>query len=290
MIPKKIHYVWVGHNPKSPLIKECLTTWKKKLPDYEIIEWNESNFDMHENRYLEEAYQAKKWAFVSDYIRARAIYEQGGIYLDTDVRVLKKLDPLLKNQAFIGFENNDYLSAAIFGAEAYHPFIKDILDWQQIIEDDTGTKPTRAVCNRKTFSYIMANEGIRKSIYPANNGIGLITEAVIKDFIFQATGIDVVIYTKKYIDEAGVTKQYIADDTFVMFPEGSLGNTWFGTTPEESDLRTSKVANVDITDTGVAVTTIQKADPVTVETKVSMICLPSFERADQVLIADVTPE
>ena len=97
MIPKKIHYVWVGHNPKSPLIKECLTTWKKKLPDYEIIEWNESNFDMHENRYLEEAYQAKKWAFVSDYIRARAIYEQGGIYLDTDVRVLKKLDPLLKN-------------------------------------------------------------------------------------------------------------------------------------------------------------------------------------------------
>ena len=167
--------------------------------------------------------------------------------------------------------------------------IKDILDWQQVIEDDTGTKPTRAVCNRKTFSYIMANEGVRKSIYPANNGIGLITEAVIKDFIFQATGIDVVIYTKKYIDEAGVTKQYIADDTFVMFPEGSLGNTWFGTTPEESDLRTSKVANVDITDTGVAVTTIQKADPVTVETKVSMICLPSFERADQVLIADVTP-
>ena len=131
MIPKKIHYVWVGGNPKSPLIKECLATWKKKLPDYEIIEWNEDNFDMHENRYLEEAYQAKKWAFVSDYIRARAIYEQGGIYLDTDVRVLKKLDPLLKNQAFIGFENNDYLSAAIFGAEAHHPFIKDILDYYQ---------------------------------------------------------------------------------------------------------------------------------------------------------------
>lgn len=131
MIPKKIHYVWVGHNPKSSLIRECIATWEKNLPDYEIIEWNESNFDMHENKYIEQAYQAKKWAFVSDYIRARVIYEQGGIYLDTDVRVLKKLDPLLNNQAFIGFENNDYLSAAIFGAEVHHPFIKDMLDYYQ---------------------------------------------------------------------------------------------------------------------------------------------------------------
>lgn len=129
MIPKIIHYVWVGDVPKSPIINECIATWKKKLPDYQIIEWNESNFNMHENRYIEGAYAAKKWAFVSDYIRARAIYEQGGIYLDTDVRVLTKLDSLLADRAFIGFENNDYLSAAIFGAEKGHPFIQDILDY-----------------------------------------------------------------------------------------------------------------------------------------------------------------
>ena len=129
MIPKKIHYIWVGNNPKSSLIEECIATWKNKLPDYEIIEWNENNFNVHENKYIEQAYQAKKWAFVSDYIRARVIYEQGGIYLDTDVRVLKKLDPLLNNRAFIGFENNDYLSAAIFGAEMNHPFMKDILNY-----------------------------------------------------------------------------------------------------------------------------------------------------------------
>jgi mannosyltransferase OCH1-like enzyme len=73
MIPKKIHYVWVGHNPKSPIIEECIATWKKKLPDYQIIEWNEDNFDMHENRYIEQAYAAKKWAFVSDYVRARCL-------------------------------------------------------------------------------------------------------------------------------------------------------------------------------------------------------------------------
>lgn len=129
MIPKIIHYVWVGRNPKSKLIQECIATWKKKLPNYQIIEWNEDNFDIHENSYIEQAYTAKKWAFVSDYIRAKAIYTQGGIYLDTDVRVLDRLDPLLNDKAFIGFENNEYLSAAIFGAEKDHPLMKDILDY-----------------------------------------------------------------------------------------------------------------------------------------------------------------
>lgn len=129
MIPKIIHYVWVGRNPKSKLIQECIATWKKKLPNYQIIEWNEDNFDIHENSYIEQAYTTKKWAFVSDYIRAKAIYTQGGIYLDTDVRVLDRLDPLLNDKAFIGFENNEYLSAAIFGAEKGHPLMKDILDY-----------------------------------------------------------------------------------------------------------------------------------------------------------------
>lgn len=129
MIPKTIHYVWVGHNPKSKIIQECIATWKKNLPDFKFVEWNEDTFDMHENKYIEQAYQAKKWAFVSDYIRAKAIYEQGGIYLDTDVRVVSDLTPLLNDRAFIGFENNDYLSAAIFGAEKDHPFMQDILDY-----------------------------------------------------------------------------------------------------------------------------------------------------------------
>ena len=106
MIPKTIHDVWVGHHPKSKIIQECIETWKKNLPDFKFVEWNEDNVDMHENKYIEQAYQAKKWAFVSDYIRAKAIYEQGGIYLDTDVRVVSDLMPLLNDRAFIGFENN----------------------------------------------------------------------------------------------------------------------------------------------------------------------------------------
>lgn len=165
----------------------------------------------------------------------------------------------------------------------------DIVKWKETIEDDTGVAPTRAVCSRKTFGYIQANENIRKAIYVMSNGTGLITEQVVKDFLFQAVGVDTVVYTKKYIDEAGATKAYVADDTFVLFPEGALGSTWFGTTPEESDLMSSSVANVSIVDTGVAITTSKKVDPVNVETKTSMICLPSFEAADQVFIADVTP-
>lgn len=129
MIPKKIHYVWVGGNPKPKKIQKCMKTWKKHLQDYEIIEWNESNFDIHENKYVEQAYKAKKWAFVSDYIRAKAIYEQGGIYLDTDVLVLDDLHTLLKNRAFVGFENKDNPFTAVFGAEAGHPLIKDMLDY-----------------------------------------------------------------------------------------------------------------------------------------------------------------
>ncbi|KRL62677.1 glycosyltransferase family 32 protein [Lactobacillus psittaci] len=129
MIPKIIHYVWVGGNPKPDKINTCMKTWKKHLGDYKIIEWNESNFDIHENKYVEQAYKQKKWAFVSDYIRAKAIYEYGGIYLDTDVLVLDNLEELLSNKCFVGFENKDNPFTAVFGAEKGHPLIKDMLDY-----------------------------------------------------------------------------------------------------------------------------------------------------------------
>lgn len=166
--------------------------------------------------------------------------------------------------------------------------ISDIQAWKEYIEDQTGVKPKRAVCSRKTFGYIMKNENIRKSLYPANNGIGMVTEKIVKDFIFEATDVDIAVYTKKYADENGTPTAYVPDDTFVLFPEGDLGNTWFGTTPEESDLLSKKDVDVSIVDMGVAVTVTQETDPVTVKTKASMICLPSFEAIDYVLIADVT--
>lgn len=133
MIPKKIHYVWVGGNPKPPKIQKCMRTWKR-LKGYEIIEWNESNFDIDAHPFVRAAYDAKKWAYVSDYIRAWAIYHQGGIYLDTDVFVIRTLDDLLNDRAFVGYERPDYPFTAVFGAEKGHPFVKKMLDYYDNLE------------------------------------------------------------------------------------------------------------------------------------------------------------
>lgn len=107
MIPKVIHYCWFGGKPLNKLGKKCLQSWKKYFPDYEIIEWNESNFDFNCCQYVREAYQAKKWAFVSDYARYKILYEQGGLYFDTDVEVIKPFDDILEKGAFMGCENPD---------------------------------------------------------------------------------------------------------------------------------------------------------------------------------------
>ena len=165
--------------------------------------------------------------------------------------------------------------------------INDIKTWQDGREDETGIRPTRAIMSRKTFNYILKNETIIKSIYVLSNGQAALSETRAKEYIMNETGVDIVVYTKKYKNEDGAIVPYIPDDTFIMIPTGSLGKTWFGTTPEESDLMSGSSANVSIVDTGVAVTTMKREDPVNVETKVTMIALPSFEGADGVVIADV---
>lgn len=128
MIPKKIHYVWLGRGEKSELIKKCIESWKKILPDYEIIEWNEDNFDINSNQYLKEAYENKKYAFASDYIRLAVLYEYGGIYLDTDVEVLKSFDDFLNLNAFTCFESNGYFTTAVIGAKKKNKWINDMLN------------------------------------------------------------------------------------------------------------------------------------------------------------------
>lgn len=128
-IPKKIHYVWVGGKEKPKDIKKCIKSWGKYLKDYEIIEWNENNFDIESHPFLAAAYKAKKWAFVSDYIRAYVIYHEGGIYLDTDVILLDNFDQFLHHDAFVGFENDTHPFTAVFGAKKHHPFVKEMLDY-----------------------------------------------------------------------------------------------------------------------------------------------------------------
>jgi len=130
MIPKIIHYCWFGGAPKSALIEKCMASWRLYLPDYEIVEWNEQRFDVNANLYVKQAYSARKWAFVSDYVRLYAIANQGGIYLDTDVEVFRSLDRFLEHAAFTGFENfKGTLSpiTAVMGARRNHPWICELL-------------------------------------------------------------------------------------------------------------------------------------------------------------------
>ncbi len=130
MIPKVIHYCWFGGNPKPDIINKCIESWKKFCPDWEIKEWNETNFDINEVPYMKEAYDSKKWAFVSDVARLLVIYKYGGIYMDTDVELLSTLYSLTDYEAFFAFESERNINTGLgFGAVKHHKIIKAMLDY-----------------------------------------------------------------------------------------------------------------------------------------------------------------
>lgn len=128
MIPKVIHYCWFGKKPLPKMAKKCIRSWKKYCPDYQIVQWNEDNFDVGRNLFMQQAYNAKKWAFVSDVARLMIILEQGGIYLDTDVELVKPLDSLLDFDAYFGMEGTMINTGLGFGANAGNPVVKAMLD------------------------------------------------------------------------------------------------------------------------------------------------------------------
>lgn len=134
MIPKIIHYCWLGGAPKPQSVLRCIRSWKKFCPDYEIREWTEKDFDVMQHEYTRQAYETKAWGFVTDYIRLWVIYHYGGIYMDTDVQVIKDLTPLLEHSAYVGFERDEYVNLGHgFGAEKGHPFIKAHMDMYDTI-------------------------------------------------------------------------------------------------------------------------------------------------------------
>lgn len=127
MIPKKIHYCWFGQSKKPKLAQKCIASWKKYCPDYEIVEWNESNFNIHEYPYAKYCYEHAKYAFLSDFVRLMVIYEFGGIYFDTDVELIKSPDELLEYEAFYGFENNTNIATGLgFGAIPKHKTVESM--------------------------------------------------------------------------------------------------------------------------------------------------------------------
>ncbi|WP_094603515.1 hypothetical protein SPSIL_010470 [Sporomusa silvacetica DSM 10669] len=131
MIPKKIHYCWFGYGQKPKLAAKCMESWRKYCPDYELIEWNENNFTINCNRYVKQAYEKKKYAFITDYVRLHALYYHGGIYMDTDVEVVKPLNVFLQHNAFSGFESPAHVPTGIMACEKKFPLFKELLDYYE---------------------------------------------------------------------------------------------------------------------------------------------------------------
>ena len=188
MIPKIIHYCWFGRGEKPELAQKCIASWKKYMPDYEIIEWNEDNFDIHRNGYTEMCYLQKKYAFLSDYVRLLVVEEHGGIYFDTDVEVLKSFDGLRNHKAFFGFENDQYIASGLgFGAEQHADVMKQMVDaYEPYLSGENGVTGcpalnTEAVvkCGAKADGTLQDLNGVviypKDYFNPLNNNTGVLT-------------------------------------------------------------------------------------------------------------------
>ena len=162
MIPKIIHYCWFGRNPKPKLAEKCIRSWKRYCPDYEIIEWNEDNFDIESAPlYVRQAYEARKWAFVTDYVRLWALTAYGGIYMDTDVEVVKPLDEFLVHHAFSGFEDPQHIQTGIMGCEKdnalFHLWREQYDTLSFVMDDGSYNLQTNVI----TITDYMIQHGIR---------------------------------------------------------------------------------------------------------------------------------
>ena len=159
-IPRIIHYCWFGKGEKPEIVKKCIASWKENLTDYEIKEWNEDSFDINSNEFVRQAYENKKYAFVSDYVRVYALYNYGGIYLDTDVEVIQDFDKYLENESFWGFEIGNYVATSTIGAAKENKLIKKFLDsydGKTFLNEDGSFNVTT---NVKIVSEIFENLGV----------------------------------------------------------------------------------------------------------------------------------
>ncbi len=199
MIPKIIHYCWFGKKDLPELEQECIKTWEKILPDYTIKVWNESNFDVNCCQYVKQAYERKKFAFVSDYARVYALYNEGGIYLDTDVEVLKSLDVFLNNSGVLGFENKTFVGTALMAFQKGNKIMKDMLDYYNLTNyiDNNGNE--NITTNVTLLNKILIENGLK----PENS--------------FQKI-IDIAIYERDYFFPKKIDEQHfrITENTYTI--------------------------------------------------------------------------
>lgn len=169
-IPKTIHYCWFGKGQLPELAIKCINSWKKFCPDYEIVEWNENNFDLNMNKYVEQSYEKRKFAFVTDYVRLWVLYNFGGVYMDTDVELVKNIDCFLEHPAFSGFENNLLVPTGIMGSVKHNNWIRLLLqdynDLQFIREDNSldCTTNVERISKKTRENYVLNFDGTFQDI------------------------------------------------------------------------------------------------------------------------------
>ena len=227
MIPKIIHYCWFGSKQLPPLAKRCIRSWKKYLPGYEIKLWNESNFDVNIIPYVKEAYKAKRYAFVSDYVRSWALYNYGGVYFDTDVELIKPVNQVLTWGGYMGFESspnskNLHVNPGLgMAMERRHPFLKEMLD----IYDGLHFINSDGTHNLKSIVYITSEVLVRKGL-KRSDGIQCINGIFIypKEYFNPYDGNHFVITEKTisihYFSGSWITKK----ERFMKWIESHFGN------------------------------------------------------------------
>lgn len=159
-IPRVIHYCWFGRGEKSKKIQKCMRSWQNVLPDYIWQEWNEDTFDIQANAYVRQAYDAKKYAFVSDYVRLFALYRYGGIYMDTDVEVLQPLDRFLTHRAFSGFEDDGHVPTGLMSAEPMHPVMGKLMNMYEDKNFERADGSLDLTTNTAVISRYFAERGL----------------------------------------------------------------------------------------------------------------------------------
>lgn len=174
-IPKKIHYCWFGGSSKPEIVVRCIESWKRFMPDYELYEWNEENYDCHKVPFIDEAYRMKKWAFVSDYVRFDVLNQYGGIYFDTDVELLKPIpEDILDKGAFTGMESAGQVSPGlIFAITPCHPFLKEIMASYQKTHFMIDGKPNYKTVNEFTTELLIPKGLEMRNIYQEVDGISI---------------------------------------------------------------------------------------------------------------------
>lgn len=222
MIPKIIHYVWLGRKEKPESVKKCIESWKQVCPDYEIIEWNEDNSPYQDKPFFKEAYGAKNYAFSSDFIRVNVLNDYGGIYLDTDVELIKPLDPFLDLDFFCGYENNVMLQTAVIGSAKGSKPIQDVIKYYESNSYYLNGKPNLmtnvilfSVVLKNNYGFVLDNTYQTKKFEDEQYALYPVDYFCAKDYVSQKVSVTDNTYSIHYYNASWLTSKNKKEDKFV---------------------------------------------------------------------------